>query len=48
VLRTRPEAKDAHGGYYADCQPKETSARGQDDELAERLWHKSEELAVSL
>lgn len=47
-LCARPEARDAHGGYYADCQPKETSERGQDDELAERLWQKSEELAASL
>jgi len=47
-LCARPEAGDAHGGYYADCQPKETSERGQDDELAERLWQKSEELATSL
>lgn len=48
LLCARPEAKDAHGGYYSDCQPKETSERGQDEELAERLWQRSEELAASL
>ncbi len=48
LLCARPEARDAHGGYYADCQPKETSELGQDDDLAERLWQKSEELAASL
>ncbi len=48
LLCARPEARDARGGYFADCQPKETSERGQDDELAERLWQKSLELAASL
>lgn len=48
LLCARPEARDAHGGYCADCQPRETSERGRDDELAERLWLKSEELAASL
>jgi NAD(P)-dependent dehydrogenase (short-subunit alcohol dehydrogenase family) len=48
LLCARPEARHAHGGYFSDCQPKETSERGQDDELAERLWQKSEELAASL
>ncbi len=48
LLCARPEARDAHGRYFSDCQPAPTSERGQDDELAERLWDKSEELAASL
>jgi len=48
LLCARPEARDAGGRYYADCQLEETSERAQDDALAERLWRKSVELAASL
>lgn len=38
----------ANGLYFADCNPAPTSAQGQDDQLAHRLWQASEALVASL
>lgn len=43
-LAAHPSGAEAAGRYYADCQPKETSPLGQDDDLAERLWEETEKL----
>ena len=43
-LATSPDAAGAKGEYYHDLKARKTSRRGQDDELARRLWTYSEEL----
>jgi WW domain-containing oxidoreductase len=44
LLAAHPSGAEAAGRYYADCQPKEPSPQGQDDDLAERLWAATEKL----
>lgn len=48
LLAARPNATGTQGRYYSDCQLGKTTPLGRDDELAERLWAKSEELAARL
>lgn len=48
LLAARPEAADAAGRYYADCQPASSSVHATDDALAERLWQVTEELVGGL
>ena len=44
-LASSPEVEGRSGGYYEKCREKAPSKLAQDDELAERLWRLSEELA---
>ncbi len=48
LLAARPEAANAAGRYYADCQPSPSSVRATDDVLAERLWQVTEEVVAGL
>jgi retinol dehydrogenase 12 len=43
-LASAPEAGEVSGGYFADSRQSRPSARATDDELAEQLWARSEEL----
>jgi NAD(P)-dependent dehydrogenase (short-subunit alcohol dehydrogenase family) len=43
-LASSPEVEGASGGYFFDCKPIAPSRAGQDDAVAERLWHVSEQL----
>ncbi len=44
-LASSPEVEGHSGGYYEKCKEKKPSKLAQDDDLAERLWRLSEELA---
>lgn len=48
VVAVRPELEATSGKYFADCQLKDTHPHGDDPELAERLWARSEEIAARL
>ncbi|MEO8876375.1 MAG: SDR family oxidoreductase [Polyangiaceae bacterium] len=41
---TSPEVEDQSGLYFDECAPKKPSKQALDEDLAERLWEKSEEL----
>ena len=41
-----PAAENVTGKYFANCAETRTSARGQDAELAARLWEVSEKLVA--
>ena len=43
-LAASPEVEGVSGGYFHDCKPIAPTAAGQDDAVAERLWHVSEQL----
>ncbi|CAG9795086.1 unnamed protein product [Diatraea saccharalis] len=43
-LAVSPEVDELSGKYFADCREKPTSLLGQDEKLAEKLWHVSEKL----
>jgi NAD(P)-dependent dehydrogenase (short-subunit alcohol dehydrogenase family) len=43
-LAASPQVQGESGGYYFDCKPLAPSPAGQDDAVAERLWHVSEQL----
>ncbi|MCH2108693.1 MAG: hypothetical protein MK135_05155, partial [Polyangiaceae bacterium] len=45
---SHPDAKNLNGEYIADCNPAQSSALGQDRDLARRLWERSEEIAQEL
>lgn len=47
-VATRPELAEVSGVYFSDCAPAETLAAAEDDELAERLWQRSEDIAAAL
>lgn len=36
-----PSLENESGGYYSDCAPAKCSAKGKDDDLAQRLWELS-------
>jgi retinol dehydrogenase 12 len=44
-LASSPEAGEISGGYFADSRQTGPSGQAKDDDLAERLWEVSEELA---
>jgi len=44
-LASSPEVQGASGKYYAEKQPIDSSSASYDEEVAERLWRVSEELA---
>ena len=48
LVASRPELAEVTGEYFADCQVAETHPHGEDADLAERLWTRSEELAATL
>ena len=48
LLAARPDAADANGRYYSNCQPADSSVLATDDELAEKLWGVTEQLAATL
>ncbi len=41
-----PSVARVSGAYFSNCQKASTSAWGRDDELAEQLWRRSEQLAA--
>jgi NAD(P)-dependent dehydrogenase (short-subunit alcohol dehydrogenase family) len=43
-----PDAPAHNGVYWADCNPKRPSKFGQDDDLAEALWAKTEAIVADL
>jgi NAD(P)-dependent dehydrogenase (short-subunit alcohol dehydrogenase family) len=43
-LGASPEGGEVSGRYFVDSKPARTARRADDDELAERLWERSEEL----
>lgn len=43
-LAVDPELEKVTGKYFSDCKEKECAKQGKDDETAEWLWIKSEEL----
>lgn len=45
-VATAPALERVSGAYFADCNPARTSVHARDQELAARLWAKSEELAA--
>jgi NAD(P)-dependent dehydrogenase (short-subunit alcohol dehydrogenase family) len=47
-LAAHPDAKAHRGDYLADCNPKRPSRHGDDDELAARLWDRTEEIVAGL
>ncbi len=47
LLATHPALAEVSGVYYADCQPKKTSANAQRDDLRDQLWAKTEELIAA-
>jgi NAD(P)-dependent dehydrogenase (short-subunit alcohol dehydrogenase family) len=47
-LAARPEVAKATGGYYADCNPAETTPAGRDMAQAARLWEVTEALAARI
>jgi WW domain-containing oxidoreductase len=47
-VATHPSVASTKGEYFADCNIAKTSALGRDQDLALRLWEKSEELAAQL
>lgn len=47
-LATHPQAKAAAGQYFADCNVARPSKPGLDPDLAEKLWHRSEEIVAQL
>ncbi len=47
-VATHPDAAQVSGEYWADCNVKASSGPGQDMELAERLWARTEELVAGL
>ncbi len=48
LLAARPEAANAAGRYYSDCQPTTPTPLGLDDELADKLWRTSEEIVSKI
>lgn len=47
-VATHPDAASVSGEYWADCNVAETTPHGSDDQMAERLWTTSEEIAGKL
>ena len=47
-VAAHPDTARINGAYFADCNPHETTAFGQDEELATRLWEKTKEVIVRL
>lgn len=47
-LAVRPEVAKISGQYFSDCAMAKTIPAGRDDELAEVLWTRSEEIAASI
>ncbi len=45
---TRPELAGVSGKYFSDCAEAKTIPAGQDDDLAQALWERSETIAASL
>ena len=45
-VATSPDLDGVSGVYFADCNPEETSAHGQDMAMAAKLWSVSEDLAA--
>lgn len=43
-LATSPEGAEVSGGYFVNSKQARPSSRAQDDEFAERLWERSEEI----
>ena len=47
-VATHPGAASISGEYWADCNVAQTTPHGSDDEMAERLWRVSEEIAAEV
>lgn len=43
-LAVDPELEKVTGKYFSDCKEKNTAKQAKDEEMAEWLWKKSEEL----
>ena len=47
-LAVHPQAVNANGAYFADCNPAAASRHAEDSGLAEKLWNVSEQIAARL
>ncbi len=43
-VAVHPEVEGVSGGYFADCNPAESSAHGRDPVLARKLWDETERI----
>lgn len=43
-VATHPDAAEVSGKYFADCNITSTTAAGQDEQMAQRLWQVSEQI----
>lgn len=47
-VAVHPDAADYNGEYFVNCNPRESSEYGRDEQLAQRLWEKSVEIKKDL
>ncbi len=48
LVATHPGLSDVSGCYFSDCQVADTLKEGKDDNLAEELWKRTEEIVASI